>query len=122
MGRPVTHWQIVSNTPEKTAAFYTRLFDWTVRTDNPLGFQVVDTGSERGIGGGIWPAPPQATAFVQLFVEVDDVAAAAKRWTELGGRLIVPPTELPDGDALCIAQDPEGISMGLYRAKATKAR
>ena len=30
----------------------------------------------RRVGGGIWPAPPKAPSFVQLFIEVEDVAAA----------------------------------------------
>ena len=39
-----------------------------------MGYRQIHTGSERGIQGGIWPAPPQAPAFVQLFMEVEDVA------------------------------------------------
>jgi len=118
VGNPVVQWQIVAKEPEALGRFYASLFGWKVNTSNALGYRVVEPLNPRGIGGGIWPSPPEGHAFVQLFVEVDDVAAAAQRWTELGGRLIVPPTELPDGDALCIAQDPEGIPMGLYRAKA----
>ena len=117
-GRPVMQWQILSKDPDRAADFYGRMFGWTIDRANAMAYRQVRTGAGRGIDGGIWPSPPEGHAFVQLFVEVDDVAAAAKQWTELGGRLIVPPTELPDGDALCIAQDPEGIPMGLYRAKA----
>src|ERR1700751_2067317 len=97
MGHPVIAWQIVTRQPEKLQAFYTALFGWEVNADNSLGYRMVDTGPERGIDGGIWPAPPETHDFIQVFVEVDDVASTAKRAVELGGKLIVPVQKLPDG-------------------------
>jgi uncharacterized protein len=116
MGQPVTAWQIVTKQPEKLGVFYSSLFGWEINANNALGYRIVDTGSERGIDGGIWPAPPDANDFVQLFVDVDDVAAAAKRVAELGGKIIIPPQKLPDGDEMAIALDPAGIAFGLKRA------
>ena len=116
MGHPVTTWQIVTRQPEKAQAFYAALFGWDISANNAMGYRVVDTGSERGINGGIWPAPPEAHDFVQLFVDVDDVPAAAKRVAELGGKVIIPPQKLPDGDEMAIIQDPVGITFGLKRA------
>jgi uncharacterized protein len=113
MGQPVTVWQIVTRQPEKTQAFYAELFGWEINADNAMGYRTVDTGSERGIDGGIWPAPPEAYDFVQLFVEVEDVAATVKRVTALGGKVIVPPQKLPDGDEMAVLQDPVGITFGL---------
>jgi predicted enzyme related to lactoylglutathione lyase len=115
MGQPVMAWQIVTRQPDKLHAFYAALFGWEINTDNAMGYRVVDTGSERGIDGGIWPAPPEAHDFIQIFVEVDDVAAAAKRVLELGGKVIVPPQRLPDGDEMAVLHDPAGIPFGLKR-------
>jgi uncharacterized protein len=116
VGRPVTHWQIVTPHPDRVAAFYAGLFAWEVNADNALGYRRVDTGSEDGVPGGIWPAPPGAPTFVQLIVEVDDVTAHVTRATELGARVLVPPQHLPDGDEMAILQDPEGMSFGLVRS------
>lgn len=116
MGQPVMNWQIVTRQPEKLQAFYSGLFGWEINANNSLGYRVVDTGNERGIDGGIWPAPPEAHDFIQIFVEVSDVAATVKRVVELGGKVIVPPQKLPDGDEMAILQDPAGISFGLKRA------
>lgn len=118
MGSPVTRWQLVTRNPDRLAAFYAALCGWEIAADNALGYRTVDTGSERGIGGGIWPAPPAAPSFAQLFVEVDDVAATVERAAALGARVIVPPQLLPDGDELAILHDPEGIAFGVYRAAA----
>ena len=116
MGQPVTAWQIVTRQPEKLQTFYSTLFGWEINADNMMGYRMVDTGSERGIDGGIWPAPPEAHDFVQLFVEVPDVTAAVKRVAELGGKIIVPPQKLPDGDEMAIIHDPAGLAFGLKSA------
>jgi predicted enzyme related to lactoylglutathione lyase len=116
MGCPVTSWQIITRNPEATARFYTEAFGWRIDANNALGYQVVDTCSEDGLGGGIWPAPPQAPSFVQLFIEVPDVAAAVLTATRLGARIIVPPQKLPDGDEMAVLHDPEGLAFGLRRS------
>jgi predicted enzyme related to lactoylglutathione lyase len=48
---------------------------------------------------------------------VDDVDAFIAKATPLGATVIVPKTELPDGDALAIVLDPSGLSFGLYRPR-----
>lgn len=97
MGKPVVQWRIVSLNPDAHATFYSKLFDWTVSTDNALGDRNVDTGSERGIPGGFWQASPESIPFVQLFVEVDDMEACIRQATEMGAAMAVPPQRLPAG-------------------------
>lgn len=113
MGNPVIQWQLVTKNPDSSAKFYGALFDWEMNRNNLLGYQTVDTGSEVGISGGIWPAPPTATPFVQIFMQVDDCAAYVERAVELGAHVIVPPQVLPDGDQMAILHDPQGVSFGL---------
>jgi predicted enzyme related to lactoylglutathione lyase len=108
-------WQMLARDPAKQAAFYTSLFDWTVNTNNALNYRMVDTGSERGIDGGIWPAPPEGQSAVTLYVEVDDVEAYAAKANGLGGKVIIPPQKLPDGDEMAVLLDPEGIPLGIFK-------
>jgi predicted enzyme related to lactoylglutathione lyase len=115
MGNPVVEFQILSKSPDETAHFYSQLFGWTVSADNPLGYRRIATGSAAGIQGGIWPAPPQAMNFVQLFIEVDDVKAAAAKAESLGAKVIIPPATLPDGDEIAVLQDPHGMTFGVCR-------
>jgi hypothetical protein len=117
MGSPVVRWQIITPRPKAAADFYRQLFDWETTRDNMLGYEAVDTGSEAGIHGGIWPAPPQAQPFVQLFMEVDDCAAAAARAVGLGAKMLIPPQQLPDGDTMAILHDPDGMSFGLVASR-----
>lgn len=108
-------FQILSKTPDETALFYSTLFGWKVDANNPMGYRRIDTGSPEGIQGGIWPAPPQATDFVQLFMAVEDVAAAVARAGALGARTIIPPTTLPEGDEMAVMLDPQGMSFAVWR-------
>ena len=117
MGNPVVQWQIVAKDPDALTRFYASLFGWKVKANNALGYREVETQSPRGISGGVWPSPPEGHNLVQLFVEVDDVDAYIDKATRLGATVIVPKSELPDGDALAIILDPAGLSFGLYRAR-----
>lgn len=118
MGRPVVQWQIISPHPEQAADFYAGLFGWEINTNNAMQYRMVDTASERGIHGGIWPAPAGAPAFVQLFVEVEDLAESVAAATARGAKVIIPPTPLPDGDELAVLRDPDGLSFGMYVSPA----
>jgi predicted enzyme related to lactoylglutathione lyase len=116
MSNPVVQFQILAKDPDATSRFYSSLFGWKVDANNPMGYRRIDTGSNEGISGGIWPAPPQSPDFVQLFVAVEDVAGAARKAQELGGKLLIPPTTLPEGDEMSVLQDPQGMAFALWRS------
>ncbi|MFZ0802788.1 MAG: VOC family protein [Terriglobales bacterium] len=59
------------------------------------------------------PAPPEAQAFVQLFVEVGDIAATIKKVTEQGGMVLIPPQTLPQGEQMAILRNPMGVTFGV---------
>ena len=116
MGSPVMQFQILSKAPEETAQFYASLFGWKIDANNPMGYRQIDTGSKEGIQGGIWPAPPQSSNFVQLFMKVDDVGAAVKQAERLGAKVLIPPTVLPGGDEMAVLHDPQGMSFAVWRS------
>lgn len=118
MGNAVTQFQIIAKDPERTAKFYSQLFHWSIDANNALGYRQIHTGSKEGIQGGIWPAPPQAPNFVQLFVSVSDVNAAVKNAEGLGAKVIIPATKLPEGDEMAVLLDPEGMSFAVWRGRS----
>jgi predicted enzyme related to lactoylglutathione lyase len=119
MGNPVMQFQILSKEPEETAKFYSGVFGWKVDANNPMGYRQIDTGSKEGIQGGIWPAPPQAPNFVQLFMGVADVKAAVRKAEEMGAKTLIPPTMLPEGDEMAVLLDPQGMSFAVWRRAKT---
>ncbi len=116
MSNPVMQFQILSKSPEETSQFYGELFGWKVNADNPMGYREIDTGSKDGIQGGIWPAPPQAPNFVQLFIAVDDVNVSTAKAERLGAKVLIPPTTLPDGAVMAILHDAQGMSFGIMQS------
>jgi predicted enzyme related to lactoylglutathione lyase len=118
MSHPVLEFQILSSKPDETAEFYSQLFGWTVNSANAMNYRRIQTGSTEGIQGGIWPAPPEAASFVQLFIGVENVAASVQTATGLGARVLIPPTPLPEGGELAVLRDPTGVSFGVYRGRS----
>ena len=117
MGNPIVQFQILSKAPDETAQFYSSLFGWQVDANNPMGYRRIDTGSQEGIQGGVWPAPPQAPNFVQLYVAVEDVRSAVTKAEGLGAKVIIPPTTLPEGDEMAVMLDPQGMAFGVTRTR-----
>lgn len=114
MSHPVTQFQILSKEPDACAKFFGGLFGWKIDTGNAMGYRAIDTGSADGIQGGIWPAPPQAPEFVQLFVSVPDVKAICAKAQGMGARVLIPPTALPDGDEMAVLHDPRGLPFAVW--------
>jgi predicted enzyme related to lactoylglutathione lyase len=118
MGNAVLQFQILSKTPDETAKFYSTMFGWKIDSANPLGYRRIDTDAGEGIHGGIWPAPPQAHNFVQLFVGVDSVQGFAEKAEKLGAKILIPPTMLPEGDEMAVLHDPSGMPFAIWRRAA----
>jgi predicted enzyme related to lactoylglutathione lyase len=117
MAAPVVRWQMLSSRPDEVSRFYCNVFGWTATRDNALGYREISTGSNAGIAGGIWPAPPEAPSFVQLFVEIDDIDATISAVLANGGSVLVPKSVLPDGDTMAIVKDSVGMSIGLILSR-----
>ena len=115
MPNPVVHWEIGGDDVKKLQDFYTRLFDWHVDANNPMDYGFVDTHTESGINGGIFPADGQRR--VTIFVEVNDLQAYLDKAEGLGGKTVMPPTEIPDTVTLAMFTDPEGTVVGLVKGE-----
>ena len=46
MPNPVVHFEILAKDGKAAQEFYTKLFGWTVDASNPMGYGMVNTGSE----------------------------------------------------------------------------
>lgn len=95
-------------------AFYGKLFGWETE-DMPMPgmtYIVVKNGG-REIGG-IMAIPQEERGMPPAwgtYVTVDDVDATAKAAVELGAKLLVPPTDIPDVGRFCVIRDPQGATI-----------
>jgi len=96
---------------EGAKKFYTQLFGWETE-DMPsenMSYTITKIGDE-GVGG-IMPLPPEAEGVPPhwgVYITVDDVDATASKAEELGGKIHVPPTDIPNVGRFCVIQDPQG--------------
>jgi uncharacterized protein len=117
MAQPAVAWfEVTGKDGPALQSFYSRLFDWQVQdAGDGSGYGLVQAGP-KGIGGGIGPAQDGGPGAVTFYVEVDDPAKYLAKAEELGGRTIVPPTEIPNfGLTFAFFTDPEGHVVGLSK-------
>ena len=77
---------------------------------------------EEGLGG-IRSIPPQAEGTPPnwgVYVTVDDVDATAGKAEELGGKILVPPTDIPNVGRFSVLQDPQGAVISAITYAATE--
>jgi uncharacterized protein len=114
MGRPVVHFEIGCRDIKKTQDFYSSMFDWKI---SPMGPAAMIGAEAAGIAGHISALGQEPHNYTIFYVDVDDVAAALKKAESLGGKILVPPVDIPTG-TFAWMQDPEGNTVGLWKAKA----
>jgi len=101
-------------------AFYTDIVGWQAEKW-PGGDYVIWHAAKEGIGGimKLTPemkqrgAPPNWMGYVAS----DDVDASARRAEKLGGRIIVPGTDIPDTGRFAVVADPQGAVFGLFYSR-----
>jgi predicted enzyme related to lactoylglutathione lyase len=117
MGQAVAFFEVVSPDHERVQKFYGELFGWQVAAYPAMGgYGLVDTGAGEGaIGGGIGPSSGPGDKGVKIYVRVDDLDAYLDRAEMLGGKRLVPPTDLPgDFGRFAAFTDPDGNQVGLW--------
>ena len=73
----------------RTQRFYADLFGWTVDNSAFPGYAVVDTGTGRGIQGGIGGG--EESRWATIYAKVADVDQTLSRAEKLGGSRIFDP-------------------------------
>ncbi len=112
MGKPVVHFEVLGKDGDRLQQFYGDLFEWKITADNPMNYGLVDTQSEAGIAGGVGENPEGAG--VTFFVQVEDLQDSLDKVERLGGRTLMPPTDLGMVE-LAFFADPEGNRIGLVK-------
>ena len=112
MPNPVVHFEINAKDGKRLQEFYAQLFDWKIDANNPMNYGMVEA-SEGGIGGGIGQGDgPQ---YVTVYVQVNDLQAYLDKVERLGGKTLVPPTEIPNTVTFALFTDLEGNTVGLVK-------
>lgn len=107
----VVHFEIVGGKDDAMLQeFYAKLFGWEIDANNPMNYGLV----QAGIGGGIG-ANEQGQSRVTIYVGVDDLQATLDKAEELGGKVVMPITEIPGLVTLAMFQDVAGNNIGIIK-------
>ena len=112
----VAWFEVVGKDGARLRSFYGSLFGWQI-ADSGTGMDYgLVAPANGGIGGGIGRSQDGGDGFVTVYVEVDDPAAYLARAEKLGGKTVVPPTEIPSVNlTFALFTDPEGHVIGLSK-------
>ena len=119
----VTVWhELMSLEPERAKKFYQEViglttmpleggpFPYTIwqQDDEPIGGLIPPQGEQKG-----WPSG-STPHWVSSFATTD-VDRAVQKAQELGGKVLVPPTDIPKFGRAAVLKDPEGAVFGIFQ-------
>jgi hypothetical protein len=103
--------------------FYEQVFGWKPGEPMDMGpmgkYHIFQR--PHGMIGGMMNKPPAMANIPpnwQIYFRVPDVHSAAERVKANGGQVLNGPTEVPGGDWIVNAMDPQGAAFGLHSLKA----
>lgn len=113
MAAKVIHFEVTGKDGAGLQRFYSDVFGWTLDTNNPDGYGFLRDKEASPITGGIGATRDGSAGQVTFYVHSDDPKAMLKRVEELGGRVIMPLTQVAPETTIALFADPEGHVIGI---------
>lgn len=109
--------ELMTTDVEKAKEFYLKVTGLTA-TSGPYPILMDGTQLVAGLvgpraEGSGWPSGGPDAHWI-AYIGVDDVNAAAKKTEELGGKILLPPTEVPGFGRAAVLRDPQGAAFGIF--------
>lgn len=126
-------WQELATTDSDAAVkFYTELLGWEVKTSDatpcegseapPMVYNEIVVGGQHV--GGIYKMGPEQggePSNWRPYVAVDDVDAKAAQVAGLGGKVCVPPMDIPNVGRFSVITDPTGATISIITLKGAQS-
>lgn len=117
--------ELMTTDPDAAGKFYAAVFGWQP-TAMPMGpgmtytlFVRPGVNNDKGdpvAAGGMMKAPPGVPySFWLPYVQVDNTDGLCERATRLGGKVTVPPQDIPDVGRFACWMDPQGASIAVIQ-------
>lgn len=107
--------EVITDDARKAGPFYQSVFGWTTE---PFGNDYTIFKKGETYAGGMMQAKPDMKLthpYWLVYFGVDDVDASAGKVTTLGGKVQMPPTDIPDVGRIAVVTDPQSAWFGLYK-------
>src|SRR5262249_9466426 len=101
---------------ERTSKFYGELLGWNFQAYGPAQM-ISNIGGPGGTGisGHINSLGHEPHKYVTIYAQVDDLKAYLDKASQLGGKTLVAPQEVPGMGHFAWLADPEGNIIGLWK-------
>ena len=113
-------WQELVTTDQETSGdFFCKLLGWGLKQVDAGGFGTYTLFQKEGkdFAGMMNPTPdtPGQGSYWHSYISVEDIDNCAKLTVELGGKVLVPPHDVPDVGRICAVSDPTGAIVHLLQ-------
>ena len=114
--------ELVTSDPEAAIKFYTTLFGWETEKfpSMDMDYTIFKHGGQ-GFGGVMKTPKPGVPTMWTNYVVVEDVDATVAQSTSLGGKVCMPPTDIPNTGRFAMLQDPQGAVFSVIALTLTPA-
>jgi uncharacterized protein len=118
--------ELMSTEPKQSEEFYQQVAGISVMPmgDEPGAYLMLMVG-DQPVGGVARPRPDQEgwpsggpEAHWIAYVGTDDVDKAARTAQELGGEVLLPPTDVPGMGRAAVLRDPQGAAFGVFASES----
>lgn len=120
MPAPVVHFEFGFRDIDKAKSFYGPLLGWEFSAYGNAAMltNIGPMAKTEGIGGHLNALGHPPHNYCVLYAQVDDLGSTIAHATKLGGKQLVPPTEIPGMGSFAWIADPEGNMVGLWKVAA----
>ena len=113
-------WQeLVTSDQETSGTFFSKLFGWGLKQVDAGEFGIYTLFQKEGqdIAGMMNPTSdtPGKGSYWHSYIAVEDIDDCAKQAEKLGGKVLVPPHDVPDVGRVCAVSDPTGAVVHLMQ-------
>ena len=103
--------ELMTTDVESATEFYAKLFGWETEEAPMEGMSYNVVKINGNDAGGIMSIPPEAEGIPpswSIYVTVEDVDSTTRQVEELGGKILRPPSDIPNVGRFCVLSDPQG--------------
>jgi predicted enzyme related to lactoylglutathione lyase len=117
---PIVHIEFPAADTAAAAKFYGEAFDWQLQLAPEFSYYMFQ--AEGGPGGGFVKVGGEGEAAQMnykigeplIYIQTDDIDASLAKIESLGGKTLLPKTEIPQTGWFAFFADPAGNRVGLY--------
>jgi uncharacterized protein len=110
MAAKVIHVEVTGKDGAALQRFYSDIFGWELDTNNPGGYGLHRDGE---MTAGFGPTQDGGPGLVTFYVHAEDPEGTLRKVEELGGKVIMPLTEVAPETNIALFADPEGHIVGI---------